>query len=276
MKPLTDWPIEQRRQIKGVFTDIDDTLTTDGAITPDALQALNDLKSAGYTVIAITGRPVGWSEPFAAAWPLDAIVAENGAVVLFSAKYARKIDGFPTQNIDSLLSKSYQLDASIRERNYTRMQQVLTRIEREVQGAKRSTDSAGRETDIAIDHSEFTQLPQAQIAQVVQIMRSEGMQATVSSIHINGWYGDHNKLQGAHWIVRELFDRDLSQEMNRWAYVGDSTNDQLMFEAFENSIGVANIARFLPELKHFPRYVTASERGAGFAEVAACLAALVP
>ena len=154
------------------------------------------------------------------------------------------------------------------------MQLVLARIEREVMDAKRSTDSAGRETDIAIDHSEFTHLPQAQIDQVVQIMQSEGMQATVSSIHINGWYGDHNKLQGAHWIVRKLFDRDLSQEMNRWAYVGDSTNDQLMFEAFENSIGVANIVRFLPELKYLPRYIASSERGAGFVEVSGYLTTL--
>jgi hydroxymethylpyrimidine pyrophosphatase-like HAD family hydrolase len=65
-----------------VFTDIDDTLTTDGAITPNALQALADLKAAGLSVVAITGRPVGLSEPFAAQWPVDAIVAANGAVAL--------------------------------------------------------------------------------------------------------------------------------------------------------------------------------------------------
>ena len=31
------WPLEARRQVFGIFTDIDDTLTTEGAITPDAL-----------------------------------------------------------------------------------------------------------------------------------------------------------------------------------------------------------------------------------------------
>jgi HAD superfamily hydrolase (TIGR01484 family) len=271
MLPLTDWPIEARRQIIGVFTDIDDTLTTDGAITPDALQALHDLKAAGLHVIAITGRPVGWSEPFAAEWPVDAIVAENGSVALFSKHFLSRNSLSPAENVRGVLSKSYQLDADIRAENFTRMQQVLARIESEVMGAKRSTDSAGRETDIAIDHSEFTHLPPSRIAQVVQIMQSEGLQATVSSIHINGWIGSHNKLHGAHWIVQELYGRDLSLEMNRWAYVGDSTNDQLMFEAFENSVGVANIARFLPELKHLPRYISNSERGAGFSEVAACL-----
>jgi HAD superfamily hydrolase (TIGR01484 family) len=271
MLPLTDWPIEARLQIIGVFTDIDDTLTTDGAITPDALQALHDLKAAGLHVIAITGRPVGWSEPFAAEWPVDAIVAENGSVALFSKNFLSRNSISPAENVRGVLLKSYQLDAGVRAKNFTRMQQVLARIESEVPGAKRSTDSAGRETDIAIDHSEFTHLPPEQIVQVVHIMQSEGLQATVSSIHINGWIGSHNKLQGAHWILNELLQRDLSKEMHRWAYVGDSTNDQLMFEAFDNSVGVANIARFLPELKHLPRYISNSERGAGFSEVAACL-----
>ena len=75
MKPLTFWPSSARAKIVGVFTDIDDTLTTDGAITPDALQALHDLKAAGLMVIPITGRPVGWSIPFASTWPVNAMVA---------------------------------------------------------------------------------------------------------------------------------------------------------------------------------------------------------
>jgi hydroxymethylpyrimidine pyrophosphatase-like HAD family hydrolase len=222
-------------------------------------------------VIAITGRPVGWSEPFAAVWPVDAIVAENGSVALFSEHFLRQNALSPSKNMRGVLSKSYQVDLTKRTENFARMQQVLSRIEREVPEAQRSTDSPGRETDIAIDHSEFTHLPPRKIAQVVQIMQNEGLQATVSSIHINGWIGDHNKLQGAHWIVRQLYQRDLSLELSRWAYVGDSTNDQLMFEAFENSVGVANIARFIPQLTHLPTYVTPGERGEGFAEVVAHL-----
>jgi hydroxymethylpyrimidine pyrophosphatase-like HAD family hydrolase len=40
-----------------------------------------------------------------------------------------------------------------------------------------------------------------------------------------------------------------------------------MFGHFPHSVGVANVARFLDQLAHRPRYITASERGAGFAEV---------
>ena len=267
MQELSTWAASDRRAITGVFTDIDDTLTTEGAITADALQALADLKAAGLHVIPITGRPVGWSEPFALVWPVDAIVAENGAVALLSGKKGLS----PISHGQILLSKRYQQDEPTRLANYTRMQQVAARVVREVPGAVISQDSPGRETDIAIDHSEFVHLPPAAIAQAVKIMQSEGMNATVSSIHINGWFGAHNKLEGARWIVRELFGRDLGTEMANWVYVGDSTNDQLMFEAFPHSVGVANIRRFEAELSHKPRYITQGERGAGFAEVAAAL-----
>lgn len=275
MEPLANWPLAERRQIIGVFTDIDDTLTTGGAITPDALQALGQLKSAGLHVIAITGRPIGWSEPFArgdaargiAPWPVDAIVAENGSVA-FLNQNLHKIGVKPPYPLDSLLSKMYQQDARTRAVNYSRMQSVARRVLSEVPGATLSTDSAGRETDIAIDHSEFTHLPPEQIAHAVQIMQGEGMTATVSSIHINGWFGEHNKLTGARWIVRELYGRDLDAEQYRWVYVGDSTNDELMFAHFAHSVGVANIRRFEHQLTHLPRYIAQGLRGAGFAEVA--------
>ena len=252
MRALTEW---RPQGIIGVFTDIDDTLTTDGAITSDALQALADLQAAGLHVVPITGRPVGWSVPFASAWPVDAIVAENGAVALVQP------DGQP-------LAKHYQQDATTRAAHFARMQALLTQIERDIPGAVRSQDSAGRETDIAIDHSEFTRLPPAAIDQVVRTMQAAGMTATVSSIHINGWFGDHSKWSGARWIVQQLWGRALDTEIERWVYVGDSTNDQTMFEHFAHSVGVANIRRFESQLTHAPRFITPSERGAGFAEVA--------
>ena len=252
MRTLADWVVPE---LIGVFTDIDDTLTTEGAITVEALQALADLKAAGLQVVPITGRPVDWSVPFAQTWPVDAIVAENGAVALVYE------EGQP-------LRKLYQQGAATRAAHFARMQQLLARIEREVPGALRARDSAGRETDIAIDHSEFTHLPQTAIDAVVRLMQAEGMTATVSSIHINGWYGEHDKLAGARWIVRSLWGRELDAELNRWVYVGDSTNDQVMFEHFAHSVGVANIRRFADQLTHPPRYVTQAERGAGFAELA--------
>jgi HAD superfamily hydrolase (TIGR01484 family) len=283
MQELNHWPLPARQAIRGVLTDIDDTLTTDGAITPDALSALVALKAAGLTVIAVTGRPVGWSEPFARAWPLDAIVAENGSVALYLEERLEKtlektdfehpISPQPNENVRKQLSKRYQQSEPVRRENFTRMQRVAARVLREVPGTQLARDSAGRETDIAIDHSEFTTLEPERIAEAVRVLHSEGMNASVSSIHINGWFGHHNKLQGARWAVRELLGHHLDAEMSQWVFIGDSTNDELMFEAFPNSIGVANVRRFEAQLTHPPRYVTRGERGAGFAEVASALLA---
>nr|WP_315493788.1 HAD-IIB family hydrolase [uncultured Rhodoferax sp.] len=268
MQALTHWPEAARRNIVGVFTDIDDTLTTEGTITPDALQALADLKAAGLTVIPITGRPIGWCEPFMAgtrgpAWPVDAMVAENGAVA-----FLHKNGLQPSSNLCDPLSKLYQQDAATRATNQTRMQAIAVQVVAEVPGVQLSRDSAGRETDLAFDYAEFARLSPDTVQQVLAVLKYAGMQTTVSSIHIHGCFGNFNKWQGACWITRELLGRDLSEELDRWVFVGDSGNDQAMFEHFTHSVGVANIARFVPQLAHLPRYVAAAERGAGFAEVA--------
>lgn len=278
MLPLSDWPLAERQRILGVFTDIDDTLTTHQAITADALQALASLKAAGLAVIPITGRPMGWCAPHALGdaargtppWPVDAMVAENGGVAFVPAGASA---GSPSAHTDTRrhLVKTYFAPAAERAANTRRLQQVAQRILREIPGTALSRDSAGRETDVAIDYAEHVLLSPAQVAQVVALMQRDGMQATVSSIHINGWYGSHNKLEAARWMVRTLFGRALDAELDHWVYVGDSTNDQVMFAHFSHSVGVANIHRFADQLVHWPRYVTPSERGAGFAEVAHAL-----
>jgi hydroxymethylpyrimidine pyrophosphatase-like HAD family hydrolase len=68
--------------------------------------------------------------------------------------------------------------------------------------------------------------------------------------------------------VREQLGRDLDAEADRWVFVGDSTNDAQMFGHFPHSVGVANVKRFWDQLQHRPRYVTAGERGKGFAQAA--------
>jgi HAD superfamily hydrolase (TIGR01484 family) len=274
MKPLADWPESERRGIVGVFTDIDDTLTTNGAITADALQALADLKAAGLVVIPTTGRPIGWCEPFmtgAAPWPADAMVAENGAVAFVRAGIHRttyQIGLQPSSNLHNPLSKLYQQNETTRTSNQARMRKIAARVMFEVPGVFLTRDSVGRETDLAFDYNEHAHLPPETVERVLAILQREGLHTTVSSIHIHGCFGDFNKWQGARWIVRELLERDLTQELDRWVFVGDSGNDQAMFEHFTHSVGVANIRKFADQLAHMPRFISPSEHGAGFAEVA--------
>lgn len=269
MRDLSHWPLDARRNLLGVFTDIDDTLTSHGAITPDAMQALADLRAAGLQVIPVTGRHVGWCLPFlqgsdsSPAWPVHAMVAENGAVAWLP-------DG-------QHFSKRYQQDAPTRQANLARMQAVAVEVMAAVPGLARSADVGGRDTDISFDYNEFVHLPPESVARAVALLQQAGMHTSVSSIHIHGCYGDFNKWNGACWIVQTLFERDLAHERERWAFVGDSGNDQPMFAQLPHSVGVANIGKVAGSLTHRPRYVTPSERGAGFAEVArAILAARQP
>jgi HAD superfamily hydrolase (TIGR01484 family) len=250
------------RALRGVLTDIDDTLTTEGAIPLGVVAALSALRAAGVPVVAVTGRPMGWSCAIAQDTPLAAIVAENGSVALFAD--AAATDGVRVEYAD---------DQKVRDANGARLRAVAERVVREVPGAMLSRDSAGRVTDIAIDHAEFAQLDVIRIARVVALMRAEGMNATVSSIHVNGWFGAHSKLSGAAWIVRRLFERDLLAERESWLYVGDSTNDELMFASFPLSVGVANLMDFADRLKQWPAFITTHERGRGFIEVAESLLA---
>lgn len=271
-RPWAEAPAAALAAVHGVFTDIDDTLTRDGAIDPPALAALQALDAAGLPVIAITGRPLGWSRELAAHWPLRAIAAENGAVAL--VREAAGAGGGREAAQDGAWREVYVQDAATRAANAPRLQAAAARVLREVPGAARSRDSAGRVTDIAIDHSEFNHLPPEAIDAVVNVLRDEGLQCSVSSIHVNAWLGTHDKWSGAAWLLRMLTGRPLADEIAHWVYVGDSTNDQAMFARFPLAVGVANLRRFAAQLHTWPAYLTDGERGEGFAEVARRLLAL--
>jgi hydroxymethylpyrimidine pyrophosphatase-like HAD family hydrolase len=217
-------------------------------------------------VIAVTGRPVGWSlrclgGPGAqnqAPWPLRGVVAENGAVAL-------------SRGPDGQVLRLYRADSATRQAHWQRLQAALRAVEQALPQARRAQDSKGRETDIAIDHSEFHHLSAAQIEQVVELLRGHGLRVSVSSIHINAWLGDHDKWIGACWAVEHWLGQRLPEQLPHWVYIGDSSNDEVMFEHMQHSAGVANIARFLDRLEHVPRYLCAQSRGAGFAELASAV-----
>jgi hypothetical protein len=185
-------------------------------------------------------------------------VAENGAVAL-----ARGPDG--------QVLRAYRTDSATRQAHWQRLQAALQAVEQAVPQARRAQDSDGRETDIAIDHSEFHHLSAAQIEQVVELLRGHGLRVSVSSIHINAWLGDHDKWVGACWAVQQWLGQQLPAQLAQWVYIGDSSNDEVMFEHMQHSVGVANIARFLERLQHAPGYLCEQARGAGFAELANAL-----
>ena len=257
MKPLADLRAAGTRAL---LFDIDDTLTTDGKLTAGAYAALERWHLAGKRAVAVTGRPAGWCDHIARMWPVDAVVGENGA---FYFRYH-----------DRRLHKVYWDVAEARARNRERLTAIAARIVAAVPGCAPATDQPYRETDLAIDYCEdVPALPLAQAERIAALMREAGLHAKVSSIHVNGWFGDYDKLAMSRRLFENEFAFDLDRDRDAVVYVGDSPNDAPMFDFFPRSIGVANIRRFAALIATPPKYMTRTSFGAGFAEAVAHLLA---
>jgi len=257
VSPLATLPRAVAAAIRGVFCDIDDTLTTDGQLTPEAFGALDRLHRAGLLTIPITGRPAGWCDHIARMWPVDAVVGENGAFY------------FCYDRADRKLEKRFRDDAQTRAANRERLAAVRERILAEVSGAAIASDQRYREADLAIDYNEdVARLSESSVDRIVEIMRAAGMNAKVSSIHVNGWFGEYDKLAMTRILLRERFEVDLDAERREFVFVGDSPNDAPMFAFFPNAVGVANIRSCAARIDRLPAYVTRAESGAGFIELA--------
>jgi HAD superfamily hydrolase (TIGR01484 family) len=262
MLPLTDFPGEARRHIRGVFCDIDETLTTGGRLTAEAYAAMERLERAGLQVVPITGRPAGWCDHIARMWPVAAVVGENGA---FYFRYDRAARA---------MKRAYADGDGARAANRERLRAIGAEIVQAVPGCAVAADQHYRETDLAIDYCEdVARLPRVAVDRIVALMEARGLTAKVSSIHVNGWFGAYDKLAATQRLMREEFRVDLDAVRDSYAFVGDSPNDAPMFAFFPHSIGVANIRDFAGQLAHEPRYVTVSSAGAGFREVADLLLA---
>ncbi|WP_426393690.1 HAD family hydrolase [Ralstonia sp. R-29] len=244
------------RNIKGVFTDVDGTLTTRGKLPAQTYAALERLHRAGIKVVPVTGRSIAWCEVIARLWPVDAAIGENGA-------FAMRVDA------RGHLATDFVDDAQTRHRNLERIREVGAEILRAVPGSALASDQAWHAADLAIDHAEqVLPLPQSAVRHIVDIMRTHGMHATVSSIHVNGWFGKHDKLSASVALARRAFGVELHAEREHWVFVGDSANDAAMFEFFPLSVGVANVLDVIDTLPVPPAYLTSAEGGGGFAEVA--------
>ena len=170
------------------------------------------------------------------------------------------------------MTQQFWLPAEERETARRRLDVLAGEILAAVPGARLAADQPYRAADLAIDVAEDTgPLPAAEIDRVVGLMHAAGASAKVSSIHVNGWFGDWDKRTMTLRLFGEVYGIDLDRERESVVFIGDSPNDEPMFEYFPHSVAVANIGPYLPRLKSLPAYVTAAEGGAGFAEFAAFL-----
>ncbi|MBV7483716.1 HAD-IIB family hydrolase [Bordetella sp. BOR01] len=257
MQALAAMPATVAAAVRIVLTDIDDTLTTEGRLPAGAYGALERLDAAGIQVIPITGRPAGWCDHIARMWPVRAVVGENGAFYYAYDRAARR------------MRAHYWADAQTRALSRTRLDAIRDRVLREVPGAAVASDQDYRVADLAIDFCEdVPALPDTAVSRIVEIFQEAGAQAKVSSIHVNGWFGDYDKLTMTRTLFERELDLDIEQVLDSCLFIGDSPNDEPMFAFFPISVGVANIQALLHRLSRRPAYVAAHHGGGGFVEMA--------
>ena len=255
--PIETLDRETARNLTGIFFDIDDTFTTHGKIPASAFQALWALKQEGLMVVPVTGRPAGWCDHISRMWPVDGIIGENGAFYFW---YDEKEQRLQTRFLDS---------EDVRREKREWLTTILNEILSSVPGTAIASDQHYREADLAIDYCEdVPPLDQRAIDRICQIFKKHGAACKVSSVHVNGWFGNYDKLEMTKTFVHERWGLDLHVNKERFLFCGDSPNDAPMFAYFTYSAGVQNIARFLDQMAHWPAFVSAKAGGEGFAEIA--------
>ncbi|MCP4629070.1 MAG: HAD-IIB family hydrolase [bacterium] len=256
MKPFEQFPSELGRQIRYILTDIDDTLTVNGRLPAVVFVAMERLQEANIRRIPITGRPAGWCDHIARMWPVDGLVGENGAFYFRYDETARK------------MMRRYFKPDNERRADREKLAELKREILKQIPGAGLSADQPYREADLAIDYCEdIPPLPAEAVDKIVGLFEKAGAVAKASSIHVNGWFGEYDKLTMTRYLIEEVFGENLEDVKGDVIYIGDSPNDAPMFAYFPHSVGVANVLQFKGRMPCNPAWITRKEGGYGFAEM---------
>lgn len=250
MRPICEWKSPKPRV---VLTDIDDTLTLDGKLRAESYAALWKLSQAGFRIVPVTGRPAGFCEMIARFWPVQGVIGENGAFYFSYDEEQKK------------MKRHFVYGEAERKNFQERLIKIRDEVLNEVPEAAVASDQFARLFDLAIDFCEdVPALSKEQVAKITEVFSRNGATYKISSIHVNGWFGEHDKLTTCKlFLEREFAMKESLQDSA--IFVGDSPNDEPMFSFFENSVGVANVKNF--ELKTPPKWVCQNEGGLGFTEL---------
>lgn len=258
MQPIQMLTGAEAKALRHVLFDIDDTVTNGGKLTAAAYGAMWQLQAAGLSLVPVTGRPAGWCDMILRQWPVDAVIGENGAFVMYFEKA-----GLPPR-----LRTHPNAPKAPEEKLSALRQAVLSRFPH----ARIAADQFARIYDIAIDFAEDEpRLPLSFAEEVRAFAERMGAEAKVSSIHVNAWYGKYDKCSMAAHYFRDILQTEIGSTA---IFFGDSPNDGPMFARFPLSCAVANIAPFADSMPCLPPFVTKAEGGIGFAEAAAHILAL--
>ena len=142
---------------------------------------------------------------------------------------------------------------------------------------KLSADQDYRISDIAIDVCEdVAPIADADVQEIIAALTRFGATVKLSSIHINAWIGQFDKLSMSQTYLADelgIAEPDLTK---RVLYIGDSPNDEPMFRFFATTVGVQNIAKYLAVMAAGPAFLTEAPGGLGFAEMVRRLNSVPP
>lgn len=253
MQPWEAVPAHCLATMRGVLFDVDDTLTRAGKLQTQSLDALWQAHAAGLRLVAATGRPLGFAQVWAATWPVDAVVAENGACWCWQASGGLEVD--------------YLDAAPVRVAQQAQLQAIEAAVAAALPQLRRTDDSWLRRCELAWDIGERGAVPAADVEALMALIHQHGARSLRSSIHLHAVVGQADKAQGLCRAVQQVLASDLAAERQHWVFVGDSGNDAAAFAFFPYAVGVANVRAHAAVLTAWPRYVTAQSHGAGFAAV---------
>ncbi|MBB3140484.1 HAD-IIB family hydrolase [Halomonas organivorans] len=252
---------QELARVSVVLTDVDDTLTRHGQLASTTLAAIERLAAAGVTVIPVTGGCAGWCDHIVRAWPVAAVIGESGAF-RFRRTASGGLDVHSVRPLPALREEQQRLLA------------IAERTMRDVPGARLAADQPYRLADVAVDHAQDVEpLDAAAIDQLIVAFREAGASARASSIHVNAWFGDHDKATMASWVLEHDLGLDAEACRERVLFIGDAPNDASLFQRHPLGVGVANLAPHLDHLPCPPRWLCDASHGEGFVEMAEALLA---
>jgi HAD superfamily hydrolase (TIGR01484 family) len=252
-RPIGELSRNDAAGIRFVLFDIDDTITENGLLVEESYSALWELRRAGIFAVPVTGRPAGWCDLIAREWPVAGVVGENGAFAFYMK--------------EGRLERLFHPAAPSPDSSWERLSRLASEAIETVPGLRLAKDQPYRLFDVALDFAEEPPiLPLGDALRVKEICEASGARAKVSSIHINAWFGDYDKLSMSELFLSGILGWDPIQSLRAAIFFGDSPNDEPMFRYFELSCGVANVGRFADMMEYPPAYITEKPFGAGFAE----------
>ena len=243
---------EERARIRTVISDVDDTITNDGLLLPEALSALYRVRESGRSTLLVTGGSAGWADIYIRQWPVDAVITESGALMLIRDEGIIRYVENPVLKKDPTFKK--------------RRENVL----RANEGTVLSSDQYCRLYDIAYDLKFLTSEQKEKLEESV---KDNGGRVLYSSIHANVVLGDYSKassIENFYELYRGhigMEDVEFDDFVDRAISFGDGTNDEEMFHLIPYSVGNERVVENAGKFRYLPSHYCNMPGGIAFSEV---------